>query len=92
MVINELNNRQFGGSGEGEGAEDSSDESTTLQPMVVEVPFATKKSSNALFGPLPSSKDLRGANSLDDYLAQHMIDEEEFDYLDGLAQDVLGAL
>ena len=92
MVINELNNRQSGGSGEGEGAPlVTSATGSPLKTQLVEVPFAKRSNASPAFvyGPLPSAEEVEEAFSLDAYLAQHANGEEEFDYLDGLAKDVL---
>ncbi len=92
MVINELNNRQNAGSGEGEGAAAPLDSmsKSTFKPTVVEVPFLRRSSVSVpfVYGPMPSSDELEKVFSLDEYLAQQTADEE-FDYLDGLAADVL---
>ena len=92
MVINELNNRQ-NGAGEGESAPLESPSSRTLKTTLVEVPFTAKKRSSAnaslVYGPMPSTEELEKAFSLDEYLALQTGDEEEFDYLDGLATDIL---
>ena len=90
MVINEINNRQNGGSGEGEAS--AAPMASTFKTQLVEVPFATKRSSVSpafVYGPLPTTREVEEAFSLDEYLAQQSISEEELDYLDGLAADVL---
>lgn len=93
MVINELNLRQNGGSGEGEGeAAAAAPLASSFKTQLVEVPFATKRSTVApafVYGPLPTTEEVEEAFSLDEYLAQQSAGEEEFDYLDGLAADVL---
>ncbi len=92
MVINELNNRQNGGSGEGEAAPLVSSSMTSFKAELVELPIAMKRSNGGLpfvYGPMPSRDDLEKAFSLDEYLAQQVGSEDEFDYLDGLASDVL---
>jgi large repetitive protein len=93
MVINELNSRQNGGSGEGEAATKAAAPlATPFKPQLVEVPFATQRSTVApafVYGPLPTTKEVEEAFSLDEYLAQQSASETEFDYLDGLAADVL---
>ena len=91
MVINELNSRQTGGNGEGESAPLVSTSSSSLKTELVAVPFATKRSSSSpvfVYGPMPSTDDVEKAFSLDEYVA-HQNGEEEFDYLDGLASDIL---
>ena len=91
MVINELNSRQNGGSGEGE-ASAAAPLASPIKSQVVEVPFATQRSAIAptfVYGPLPTTEEVEDAFSLDEYLAQQSSGEEEFDYLDGLAADVL---
>ena len=92
MVINELNSRSNGGGGEGEAAPlVTSSSGSPLKTQLVELPFATRSSVSPTFvyGPLPSSEEFENAFSLDEYLAQHATGDEEFDYLDGLAKDVL---
>jgi len=94
MVINELNNRQSSGSGEGEGeaAPLELSPTSTFKATLVDVPFLKNRSSvnvPFVYGPMPSTDDLEKVFSLDEYLAQQATDEE-FDYLDGLAADVLG--
>ena len=90
MVINELNARQNGGSGEGEAA--SAPLASPFKYQLVDVPFATKRSNVSpafVYGPLPTTEEVEDVFSLDEYLAQQSPSEEEFDYLDGLAADVL---
>ncbi|MCY2983939.1 MAG: Ig-like domain-containing protein [Planctomycetota bacterium] len=92
MVINELNQRQNGGSGEGEAATEAVPLASSFKTQLVEVPFATKRSTVApafVYGPLPTTEEVADTFSLDEYLAQQSSGEEEFDYLDGLAADVL---
>ncbi|HUP78430.1 MAG TPA: Ig-like domain-containing protein, partial [Pirellula sp.] len=92
MVINELNSRQNGGSGEGEAAPIVSSAGTTLRTELVDVPFAKKRASTSVqivYGPMPSTEELEHAFSLDEYMAQQASGDEEFDYLDGLASDLL---
>jgi len=62
-----------------------------LRTQLVDVPFAKRTSVSQAFvyGPLLSTEEVEEAFSLDAYLAQHASGEEEFDYLDGLAKDVL---
>ncbi len=92
MVINELNLRQNGGSGEGEAATEAAPLATPFKSQVVDVPFTTKRSTITpafVYGPLPTTDEVEEVFSLDEYLAQQSAGEEEFDYLDGLAADVL---
>ena len=94
MVINELNTRQTGGNGEGEGesAPIASSTASTFKTELVEVPFARKRSNSSpvfVYGPMPSTDDVEKAFGLDEYLAQQSSGEEEFDYLEGLASDIL---
>lgn len=94
MVINELNNRQNGGSGEGEAAPLANTIATTFKTELVEVPFTKKRSGTGtsfVYGPMPSTEELEKAFSLDEYLSSQDSGEEEFDYLDGLASDVLNS-
>ena len=94
MVINELNTRQSGGNGEGEGesAPMTSSSTSTFKTELVEVPFARKRSNPSpvfVYGPMPSTDDVEKAFSFDEYLVQQSSGEEEFDYLEGLASDIL---
>ena len=94
MVINELNNRQNGGSGEGEAAPLANTIATTFKTELVDVPFARKRSDTGtsfVYGPMPSTEELEKAFSLDEYLSSQDSGEEDFDYLDGLASDVLNS-
>ena len=94
MVINELNNRQRGGSGEGEAAPLANTVATTFKTELVEVPFAKKRSGTSTsfdYGSMPSTKELEKAFSLDEYMSSPDNGDHEFDYLDGLASDVLNS-
>ena len=94
MVINELNNRQRGGSGEGEAAPLANTAATTFKSELVEVPFAKKRSGTSTsfdYGSMPSTKELEKAFSLDEYMYSQDNGDHEFDYLDGLASDVLNS-
>ncbi len=92
MVINELNDRQNGSNGEGESAPPASTAASTFKAELVELPFARKRpnaSQQLVYGPVPSTNELENAFSLDEYLAQQIDGEEELDYLEGLASDIL---
>ncbi len=94
MVINELNTRQQSGNGEGEAAPIVNSDASTFKTELVDVPFATKRSgtsSTLVYGPMPSTEELEKAFSLDEYMSSTDSGEEEFDYLDGLASDVLNS-
>ena len=91
MVINHINSQPLAG-GEGEGVATPVASSTAVRSNVqmVDVPFTRRRSSSAdsfVYGPLPSYDDLDKASSLDDYLSTNDNDDE-FDYLDGIATDV----
>ena len=95
MVINELNARTTGGAGEGEGSAApivSNANGGTVQSKLVQVPFLKKStgvSAPVVYGPLPSSDDLELLFGSGEDVAQSS--DSEFDYLDGLASDVLSS-
>ena len=94
MVINELNTRQQRGSGEGEAAPLANATATTFKTELVDVPFANKRSGTSttfVYGPMPSTEELEKAFSLDEFLSLQDSEVDEFDYLDGLASDVLNS-
>ena len=81
-------------SGEGEAAPLANTAATTFKSELVEVPFAKKRSGTSttfVYGPMPSTAELEKAFSLDEYLSSQAGGEDEFDYLDGLATDILNS-
>jgi len=97
MVVNELNTGRSGGSGSGEGEGVSSAAPLLDAPMAqlasVPVPFlqsSLKRSSQGgVFGPMPSADKQLQAMSLDSYLAGLADGEDDEEYVDGLANDLL---
>jgi hypothetical protein len=91
MVINHLNDRNIGGA-EGEAAPLVGSVSTNnFKVEKVEVPFLKKRASSSdelVYGPLPTSDDFAASRFMDEFLLSEDDEEEEADYLDGIAGDV----
>lgn len=99
LVINFLNNRNSVGVGEGEGEGvtlaapgiEKDSESSIVQ--VVEVPFMKKRTTGgmdfAAYGPMLPGEESDEFKSLADYLSTNAAEDSEWDYLDGIAADVL---
>ena len=97
MVINQLNSGTRGngaGEGEGEGASAAplaSSSVNAFKSVLVDVPFLKKSSNtdNGVYGPLPSSEEIEKAFSLVGQMSSQPEGEDDFDYLDGLAENLL---